>query len=302
MDILLELNLDPRHIRVKTHAASKDKGQSQIRNGKVQTVVNYTIKLRKDAKLVAEAVVLRLKQTFADKASRKVFLQNFWQRVRGVDVKAVGVVANGVAARRPKVKFKMQRVINRIVQKKQEPSKLKQYVEQTAQRQIKGWHNYTPQSSGGLKSSPKRATGLSLTTVSSPKGATDSSVSDGVISKQEQNPAAAAAKPAQPGQDNPSATDQAEVKNDDVNADEADDLTKELDGIIGKQKAEPKAAKPFPKQEPESSFAHAANSSIRQQQMINHLRRISATRALKKRNRSSLQFVSTRKPPGTNSF
>ena len=301
MDILLELNLDPRHIRVKTHAASKDKGQSKIRNGKVQTVVNYTIKLRKDAKLVAEAVVLRLKQTFADKAMRKVFLQNFWQRVRGVDVKAVGVVANGFAARRPKIKFKMKRVINRIVQKKQEPSKLKQFVGETAQRQIKGWHSYTPKSSGGLKASPKRATDLSLTTVFSPKGATGSSVTDGVISKQEQNPAAVA-KPAQPGQDNSSPTDQAEVKNDDVNADEALDLTKELDGIIGKQKAEPKAAKPFPKQEPESAFAHAANSSIRQQQMINHLRRKSAKRALKKRNRSSLQFVSTRKRPGTNSF
>merc|ERR1712037_750623 len=91
-------------------------------------------------------------------------------------------------------------------------------------------------------------------------------------------------------------------RSDDVHADEAVDLTKELDGIIGKREAEPKAAKPFPKQEPESAFALAASSSMRQQQMMNHLRRISATRALKKRNRSSLQFVSTRKPPGTNSF
>ena len=138
MDILLELNLNPRHIRVKTHAASKDEGKAQIRNGKVQSVVNYTIKLRKDAKLVAEAVVLRLKQTFADKAKRKVFLQNFWQRVRGVDVKAIGVVATGNIVKRPKIKFKMQRVINRIVQKKQAPSKTKQVVEQAAQRQIKG--------------------------------------------------------------------------------------------------------------------------------------------------------------------
>lgn len=279
MDILLELNLNPRHIRVKTHAASKHggkSGSSQVRNGKVQSVVNYTIKLRKDAKLLAEAVVLRLKQTFADKAKRKVFLQNFWQRVRGIDAKGLG--------KGTKTKVKVQRMINRIMQKstvKQPPVKAIRRVVNQARRKT-GRRSYTGNPT-------KRDIGGRVSKI--------------VDSKNKQTPEAAGT-PSKPDQDNTSPTSSRSVgKTDDiVKPDEAANLTAELDGMISNRETEvKKEVKKETKPSTKHAFAAAAQTNMRQQHMLNHLRRLRAQRANKSRNRSSLRYVSTRRPSGTGS-
>jgi len=93
---------------------------------------------------------------------------------------------------------------------------------------------------------------------------------DMVDSKPEQKPAAVA-KPSQPHPDLSTTQQRSVDTSDDVNAGEAADLTAELDDLISERETEPKATAALAKR---TGFAETARANVRQQHMLNHIRRM----------------------------
>eukprot|EP00750_Incisomonas_marina_P020743 INCI4079.4.p1 GENE.INCI4079.4~~INCI4079.4.p1 ORF type:complete len:1082 (-),score=194.22 INCI4079.4:31-3219(-) len=74
--ILVSTGIEPRELRLKlTHSVDK----ASIKAGRSACQVFYRIRLRGEAKNVAEAIVLSLKHTFSDRTQRKKFLDGFWE-------------------------------------------------------------------------------------------------------------------------------------------------------------------------------------------------------------------------------
>jgi len=77
MTILLNLGLSRQNARIKLMDAKN------VSSDKI--TVSYRIRLRSDAKDLAEAVLQALKKTFSEKSSRTKFLEGFWKTHRTMD-------------------------------------------------------------------------------------------------------------------------------------------------------------------------------------------------------------------------
>ena len=79
MMILLNLGLSRQNARIKLMDAKN------VPNTPDKITVSYRIRLRSDAKDLAEAVLQALKKTFSEKSSRTQFLEGFWKTHRTMD-------------------------------------------------------------------------------------------------------------------------------------------------------------------------------------------------------------------------
>ena len=272
MDIMLELDLNPRHIRVKTFAADKEEGKVKLGKGsrdttKVQSVISYTIKLRKDTKELAEAVVQRLKQTFSDKTKRRTFLENFWDRVG----------AKGRLHPPPKAtpKAKMRRMIKRVTSK----DRMRQVIQEASGRMNRGWDSYTPHSPTELQMGRSHV-------VSAKSDTKDDSPEYMSLGKQDQERDPFDENPFQPDKSLLTPTE-GESEDDEVHPDEAMSLTAELDGIVSNSPTDLSA-----------TVQRASQANARQQQMRNHLERFRARRFNNRRSSFGARVLRTKKSPG----
>ena len=80
--ILVSTGIEPKELRLKlTHSVDK----ASIKVGRTSCQVFYRIRLRGEAKNVAEAIVMSLQHTFSDKAQRQKFLDRFWELSTGYE-------------------------------------------------------------------------------------------------------------------------------------------------------------------------------------------------------------------------
>ena len=272
MDIMLELDLNPRHIRVKTFAADNDvkKKGTPTSSNKVQAVISYTIKLRKDAKELAEAVVHRLKQTFSDKTKRRTFLENFWDRV--------GVKGRLNAEPKSKMRRMARKATHRDVKER-----MRQVIEDASTRTGIGWDSYTPHTPSQLQNSRSHV-------VSAKTATSDAAPENAHVEKPEPSMHNFAAD--DPFKSNGAVLaptkEESEEENEEVDGDEALSLTKELDSMVSKRDDTDLS----------STVERVAEANVRQQHMRNHLARFRARRVHNRRSSFGVNVMKTRNIPG----